>query len=288
MPLQLAFSSNAYLNVPVDEAISRIAGLGYRGIELLADVPHAWPAGLLEVQKESIRGALRGSGLAISNINAFMMNAIADPRQPYWHPGWTDPDPHYRAIRREHTKRALKLAADLGATSISTEPGGEIQPGQTRAAATDIFYDEIMPCLDVAADCGVTLLIEPEPGLLIEKFGQYLEFAERVQHPALGLNFDIGHAFCVAEDPAAWVPLLKAHTKHYHFEDIAATRVHHHLVPGEGAIDFVGVLEAIAAHTPDIWITVELYPYRDRPDEAATAARRHLLAAAATAAVSLA
>ena len=94
MPLRLAFSSNAYHNGPVEEAIARIASFGYQGIELLADVPHAWPAGLLEVQKESIRAAIRRHGLAISNINAFMMNAIADPRQPYWHPGWTDPDRH--------------------------------------------------------------------------------------------------------------------------------------------------------------------------------------------------
>lgn len=287
MPLRLAFSSNAYLDVPVEQAIERIAGFGYAGIELLADVPHAWPAGLLGVQKDSIREALFTSGLAISNINAFMMNAIADPRQPYWHPGWTDPDPHYRAIRREHTKRALKLAAELGAPCISTEPGGELQPGQTRAEATDIFYDEIMPVLDIAAECGVTLLIEPEPGLLIEKFGQYIEFAERVNHPSLGLNFDIGHAYCVSEDPAEWVPRMKAHTRHYHFEDIAGSRVHHHLVPGEGAIDFAAVLRAIALHTPDIWITVELYPYRDRPDEAARAARSHLLAVAAAAGVEL-
>jgi sugar phosphate isomerase/epimerase len=287
MPLQLAFSSNAYLNVPVEEAIAQIAGVGYQGIELLADVPHAWPAGLLEVQKAAIRRALGQHSLTISNINAFMMNAIADPRQPYWHPGWTDPDPHYRAIRREHTKRALRLAADLGATSISTEPGGEIQPGQTREGATDIFYDEIMPCLDVAADCGVTLLIEPEPGLLIERFGEYLEFADRVNHPALALNFDIGHAYCVGEDPAEWVPQMQAHTRHYHFEDIAATRVHHHLVPGEGAIDFEAVFRAIATHTPDMWITVELYPYRDRPDEAASTARSYLLAAAARAGVDL-
>jgi len=286
--MQLAFSSNAYLDMPIEQAISRIAGFGYRGIELLADVPHAWPAGLLPVQKESIRRAIDASGLTISNINAFMMNAIADPRQPYWHPGWTDPDRHYRAIRREHTKRALRLAAELGARTISTEPGGELAEGQTRQQATDIFYDEIMPCLDVAAEVGVTLMIEPEPGLLIEKFGQYLEFAERVNHPSLGLNFDIGHAYCVAEDPAEWVPKMKAHTRHYHFEDIAATRVHHHLVPGEGAIDFDGVFAAIQQHTPGIWVTVELYPYRQQPDAAAQAARSYLQASAARAGVELA
>ena len=286
--MQLAFSSNAYLDMPIEQAISRVAGFGYKGIELLADVPHAWPAGLLPVQKESIRRAIDSSGLKISNINAFMMNAIADPRQPYWHPGWTDPDRHYRAIRREHTKRALRLAAELGAPTISTEPGGELAEGQTRQQATDIFYDEIMPCLDVAAEVGVTLLIEPEPGLLIEKFGQYLEFAERVNHPSLGLNFDIGHAYCVAEDPAEWVPKMKAHTRHYHFEDIAATRVHHHLVPGEGAIDFDGVFAAIQKHTPGIWVTVELYPYRQQPDAAAQAARAYLQASAARAGVELA
>jgi sugar phosphate isomerase/epimerase len=64
--------------------------------------------------------------------------------------------------------------------------------------------------------------------------------------------------------------------------------VHHHLVPGEGAIDFAATFRAIADHTPDTWITVELYPYRDRPDEAARAARRHLLAAAAGAGVEIA
>jgi len=221
-------------------------------------------------------------------MNAFMMNAVADPRQPYWHPGWTDPDPHYRAIRREHTKRALGLAAELGARSISTEPGGEVQPGQTRDEALAIFLDEIGPVLEVAAACGVALLVEPEPGLLIERFGEYLDFASRLDHPSLGLNFDVGHAFCVSEDPAEWVPRMKSHTRHYHVEDIAATRVHHHLVPGEGAIDFAAVLRAIAACSPDAWVTVELYPYRDRPDEAARAAREHLLAVANAAGVELA
>src|SRR4051812_398013 len=105
--MQLAFSSNAYLNHSIEDTIARIAALGYRGIELMADVPHAWPAGLLEERKQAIRDSLAKHGMTISNINAFMMNAIADVRQPYWYPSWIEPDPHYRAIRREHTKRSL-------------------------------------------------------------------------------------------------------------------------------------------------------------------------------------
>ena len=57
--MKLAFSSNAYLHFSIEETIARIAGLGYTGIELLADVPHAWPAGLLPERKESIRRCAR-------------------------------------------------------------------------------------------------------------------------------------------------------------------------------------------------------------------------------------
>jgi len=278
--MQLAFSSNAYLNFSIAETIRRIAEIGYRGIELLADVPHAWPAGLLEEQKQAIRAALETHKLAISNINAFMMNAVADPRQPYWHPGWTDPDPHYRAIRREHTKRSLRLAAELGAPNITTEPGGFLLEGQTWQQGSDIFYEELMPCVELAGELGVLLLIEPEPELLIERFDQYLEFVGRIDSPWVGLNFDIGHAYCVSEDPQDWVARMAPHTRHYHLEDIAATRVHKHLIPGHGAIDFSATLQEIQRTGYDGWLTVELYPYIDNPDAAAREAREFLLAQA--------
>jgi sugar phosphate isomerase/epimerase len=275
--MHLAFSSNAYMNYSIEETIGRVAALGYQGIELLADVPHAWPAGLLPERKESIRNSLAKHDLTISNINAFMMNAIADPRQPYWHPGWTDPDTHYRAIRREHTKRALQLAAELEAPHITTEPGGLLAPEQTWQQASDLFYEELMPCLELAEQLGVGLLIEPEPELLIEKFGQYLEFVERLDSPAVGLNFDIGHAYCVGEDPQDWVGPLQEHTVHYHLEDIAATRVHQHMIPGKGAIDFAATIDAIRQTGYSGWLTVELYPYIENPDKAAKAAREYLL-----------
>lgn len=274
--MKLAFSSNAYLNFPIGEAIRRIAGVGYSGIEILADVPHAWPAGLLAEQRRAIVDALARSGLKVSNVNGFMMNAIADPRQPYWHPSWIEPDPHYRAIRREHTKRALRLAAELGAQNLQTEPGGPLAPGQSWDAAADVFYEELLPCVAVAEEVGVGLLIEPEPDLMIERFEQYLTFVQRFDSKQVGLNFDIGHAYCVSEDPQHWVARMQPHTRHYHLEDIAATRVHKHLIPGHGAIDFAATLQAIHATGYSGFLTVELYPYIDNPDDAAREAYEYL------------
>lgn len=278
--MKLAFSSNAYMKFSIEETIERIAAIGYSGLEVLADVPHAWPVNLLLERRQSIVQTLQKHKLLVSNVNGFMMNAVNDPRQPYWHPSWIEPDPNYRAIRREHTKRALHLAAEIGAKNLQTEPGGPLEPGQSWESAAKTFYDELMPCVEVAEKVGVGLLIEPEPGLMIEKFEQYLAFVERIQSPAIGLNFDIGHAYCVGEDPQLWVERMAPHTRHYHFEDIAASRVHAHLVPGRGAIDFEATLRAIAKTGYDGFVTVELYPYIDDPDAAAREGFEYLQALA--------
>ncbi len=276
--LKLAFSTNAYLKFSFAEAVRRLAAIGYAGVEIMADVPHAWPAFLLEEQKQAIRDALKANGLGISNINAFMMHAISDSRQLYWHPSWIEPDRHYREIRINHTQRALTLARELGAKCITTEPGGPVEKGASWSAALKLFVEGIKPVAEHAEKEGVLLLVEPEPDLLIEKADQFLEFMQHIDSPAVGLNFDIGHFYCVGDDPPATVHRLAPYIRHFHLEDIAATRVHHHLVPGEGAIDFAATIHAIRAIGYDGWITVELYPYVDDPDAAARTALQRVAA----------
>ncbi len=132
------------------------------------------------------------------------------------------------------------------------------------------------PLAEHAYKEGVLLLIEPEPGLLLETTDQYLEVAERVDAPSIGLNFDIGHAFCVSEDIPRAIAKLAPQIRHYHVEDISAERVHHHLVPGTGAVDFPEVFAAIKQTGYDGWITVELYPFGEDPDAAARQALKVL------------
>ena len=278
MARRLAFSTNAYLKFSFSEAVRRLAAIGYAAIEIMADVPHAWPACLLEEQKQAIRQILSDQRLAISNINAFMMNAISDARQRYWHPSWIEPDRHYRQIRIDHTRRSLTLARELGAPCITTEPGGPVDPGSSWAKALQLFVEGLRPVAEHAEEEGVLLLIEPEPGLLIETADQFLELMQYIDSPAVGLNFDIGHSYCVGDEPAPTIQRLAPYIRHFHLEDIAATRVHHHLIPGDGAIDFASTFQAITQIGYQGWITIELYPYVDDPDHAAQSARERVLA----------
>lgn len=270
--MKLAYSANAYMKYTIAEAIDHIACLGYRGIELMADVPHAWPASTSDAQIDTIRALLDKHGLVISNINAFMMNAVGD----FWHPSWIEPDPAYRRVRVQHTIDALALAHKLGAPCITTEPGGPLPAGTSREHAVDTFVEGLNEALRHAEEHNVKLLVEPEPGLLVENTAQFQELAGRIDSPMFGLNFDIGHFYCVNEALPEAVQHMQAVTGHYHIEDIAATRVHQHLIPGRGAIDLPAVLEAIKRTRYDGWITVELYPYLDDPDGAGQEAREFL------------
>lgn len=270
--MNLAYSSNAYMKVSISEAIARIARLGYRAMELMADTPHAWPATTSDGQIDDIRRSLDKHGLALSNINAFMMNAVQD----FWHPSWIEPDTHFRRLRIQHTIDALVMAKKLGAPCITTEPGGPLENGQSREEALDTFVAGLGEALRCAEDVGVALLVEPEPGLLIENAAQFLELVERINSPMFGLNFDVGHFYCVGDPLEQTIERLQSFARHYHVEDIAATRVHEHLIPGRGAIDFASVLHAIDATGYDGWLTVELYPYLDDPDSAGRDAREFL------------
>jgi sugar phosphate isomerase/epimerase len=285
--MQLAFSTNAYLHHSFPDSVSRLAAIGYRGVEIMADVPHAWPAYLLPDQKQAIRDALSKNKLAISNINGFMMHAVNDHRQKYWYPSWIEPDVNYRRVRIDHTKRVLSLAKELGARCITTEPGGPVE-GRSWSECLKLFIEMLKPVVEHAEKEQVLLLVEPEPDLLIETADQYLEFASKIQSPFLGVNFDIGHSYCVKDDPAETVRRLGKLIRHVHLEDIAPSRVHHHMIPGEGAIDFRSTLLALQEIGYDGWVTIELYTCHENPDHAAKIARELVLKLAGEAKVSLA
>jgi sugar phosphate isomerase/epimerase len=262
--MRFAYSSNAYRRWPIDEAIRRIAAIGFVGFELMADEPHAWPATMNSDSTDALRKGIAKSGLVVSNINAFMMNAVEN----FWHPSWIEPDASYRRLRLQHTIEALRMAKLLGATCVTTEPGGPLPKRMSRAHAMDIFVEGLQAALRVAEDVNVMLLVEPEPGLLIENGEQFFELSKRVDSPMFGLNFDVGHFYCVGDPLPETIDQLQSWTRHYHLEDIAASRIHEHLVPGTGAIDFRAVLRAIRKTGYDGWLTIELYPYLDDPDGA--------------------
>jgi sugar phosphate isomerase/epimerase len=271
--MKFAFSANAFRRYSIRETIDLVADLGYRGIEIMADVPHAFPAHLSARDVADLRRAIEGRGLEVSNLNAFMHHADGDT----YHPTWIEPQLELRRKRIDYTLACIDLAAELGAGTLSTEPGGPLE-GMSEARGLELFLEGLRAVEKRARARKVRVLIEPEPGLLIENSRQFLALSRHLDPRVFGLNFDIGHFFCVGEDPCALVPDLMPFISHFHLEDIAANRVHHHLMLGEGAIDIASVLRTIRGTGFAGFVTVELYTYEDQPDSAARRAIEYLSA----------
>jgi len=270
--MKLAFSTNAFKQVSLEDSLREIAACGYGGVEIMADVPHAYPPHVNRRRRESLRQLLRELRLKVTNLNAFTLFAQGDT----WHPSWIEPDAAARRRRIEHTADAVRLARDLGAPGISLEPGGPLPEGMTRREATALFRAGLEEVLPLAEECGVDLLVEPEPDLLIERPDQFEKLLDGFTHPRLALNFDVGHFYCVGVDPAEAARQLAAHIRHVHLEDIAPSREHRHLVPGRGAIDFDAVFAALRDAGYDGWVTVELYPYEAQARQVAAEAFAYL------------
>src|SRR5439155_8765357 len=138
--------------------------------------------------------------MPVSNVNAFTLFACGDT----YHPTWIESDPRRRRQRIDHTLNCIDLASQFGARTISLQPGGPlIGTTLSRDDAAHLFAEGISQVLPKAKEKTLILAIEPEPGLLIESAGEYLEFKNRFfkSEPAVLMNCDIGHLFCVVDDP---------------------------------------------------------------------------------------
>ncbi len=287
--INLAFSTNAFKRYSLENSIREIAKIGYSGVEILCDIPHAYPPNFKEDDVRSLKGILSSSNLQISNLNAFTLFAIGDT----YHPSWIEDS---REIRIRHTIDCVRLASQIGAKHLSTEPGGPLIPASMSSSfpsspQTDplkqeprdleqlkkMFLDGVTRVAEIAEQEDIKVLIEPEPGLLIENSKQFKSLIKKIVKPDyVRLNFDIGHFYCVNEDPAKVVLDLSDYIEHFHLADIAHTRVHNHLIPGRGSIDFRSVFDAMDDIGYRGFVTVELYPYQDNPVDAAKEAYNYL------------
>ena len=217
--MKFAFSTNAYRNYSIEESIDSISKAGYSAIEIMCDTPHAYPP-ISDEKILSIKKSLEKNDMEISNLNGFMMCAIQD----FHHPSWIEEDSSFRQKRINHTINCLELANKLGVKTVSTEPGGP-PTKSTNHDQLELFARGINDVIPIAEKNNVKLLIEPEPDLLIEKSSQFIDFISRFDSKYLGLNFDIGHFFCVNEDPAEHIKTLAKFISHIHLEDISKDRV---------------------------------------------------------------
>ena len=269
--MKYAFSTNAFTNYSLTQSIEEISKIGYEGVEIMCDVPHAYPPDMDANKIDEIRNSLIRNDMQISNLNAFTLYGLGDT----YHPSWIEDADDARELRIKHTLDCINMAEKLGAKNISIEPGGPIAVPAYRDKYLNRFASGIKEVLLQAEKKRIKVLIEPEPELLIESSSEFLNFIKKFDSEFLKLNFDIGHFYCVNEDPSDLILKMQNFIEHFHMADIK-NRKHYHLIPGHGSIDFRAVFAKLDEISYDGYITVELYPYKTNPIAAASESMKFL------------
>jgi len=249
---------------PYEDAIRRIAKLGFKGVELIA-----WDRRVLDEYYTPKRtkdlGELLGSlGLELTEFVSTPRNMASLKKE--------DQD-----VALEHFKELVEVASRFDTRIVNTVSPW---PFQTRPPdikerplmqvfSYDIPYDQDLDAVwesyvnlmrkfaDVVEDAGLRYAIEPHPFRLVSNVDGMLRLVDQVGSKAIGMNWDPSHLFPSGETPAVGILRLKDRVFHTHISDNDAM-TNCHWRPGTGKIDWESVLRALRAVGYNYVLSLEL------------------------------
>ncbi len=274
---KLGYNTNGFKQHPLEITIEILAEIGYRCVAISLDYfkLNPWDRDL-DRQLERVAALLtRHTMTCVIETGA---NYLLDPRCKHA-PTLIAPTRAERHRRIEFTRHAVDIAATLNAGAVSFWAGRPDVDTDLREAWSWLISGCQVLCAH-AAERGVELAFEPEPGMLVENLTQFRRLQTAVDHPRFGLTLDLGHAHLTEPDPLEIVIEQSIDAiRNIHIEDMRRPR-HEHLMFGDGEMKFGPVFKALAAHRYTGPVCVELS--RHSHDAINTARRAYTFLTAST------
>lgn len=258
-------------NPPYDDAIRRIASLGYNHVELIAWNRQALDEYYTPERIRDLRSLMGDLGVTLSEFvstGGAMASASATERDGVV----------------EYFKRFCAVAKELGTDTVNTVapvPFGLRAPALKNLPVSQIwtmdipdgldwqqgwedFVDTVRRIMAVVEDAGLRYAMEPHPYRYVANSDGMLRLIDHVKSPALGINYDPSHTFPCGDMPQMAVYRLGGRVFHCHFSDNDAL-TNAHWRPGQGKIDWPALMKALRDTGFDGTISIEL---EDVPDVA--------------------
>lgn len=174
--MNYAFMSFSCPQATFAEMLALAAQYGYGGVEPRAAGGHSHGVELeaSAKQRAAFRTQAAGAGIAICCLASG--NRFADPAD--------------RDAQVEETLQYLDLAADIGAPALRVF-GGRLPDGVSRDSAIDGVVDALTRLAERAGDRGVVVCLETHDDWCSP--ADVAAVMERVDHPAIGVNWDAAH-----------------------------------------------------------------------------------------------
>ncbi len=258
-----SYCLNGFHDHRLPDALELLKRLGYGGVALTVGAPH------LAGDRASIEQAgrlLRAAGLSV--VLETGGRYWLDPARKHY-PVLVSPDARAREVRLTALVEAADTAAALGAAVLHCWAGA-VEPGTDEEAAWGWLVDGVGTVCDAAAQAGVVVGFEPEPGHLVATLAHWHRLKADVGHAALKLTVDLGHIVC--SEPEPWPDALRAvlaDVVHVQIDD-HRPGTHEHLPFGEGVAPTSEFLQVLVDAGYEGHVAVELARHsHDAPNQAA-------------------
>lgn len=236
---------------PYEEAVRRIAGLGFSSVELIAWSPQALADYYTPSRVRDLRALIADLGLQLSE---FVSNAR----------DLAHPEVDRRAAVVDYFKRFCEVARELGTDTVNTVapmPFALPAPALKNLPVTQLwtidapagldwqrnwedFVTAMRQVMEVVEDAGLRYALEPHPYRYVANAPGMLRLIDHVGSPALGINYDPSHTFPAGDMPHMAVYQLGDRVFHCHFSDNDGL-TNAHWRPGMGKIDWRALLKAL-------------------------------------------
>jgi sugar phosphate isomerase/epimerase len=217
--IRLAYSTFGLTNLDFLAAIDAVGAAGYEGIEIAFQRRQFNPFDIDDDYLATVRerlAAARVQPVCVATASHFF-----DPQRPH-EPSLLALDLAGRKRRIDLVKRGIHTARRLAAPLVSFG-SGFIRAEHVRNSTIDpheLLVDSIRQCLhEIRNDKDITLLIEPEPGMLIETMDDGLALVREIDSPHFRLHVDLCHAYCSEPDYVAALGRAAPLTRYLHISD---------------------------------------------------------------------
>jgi len=270
--MKISYQTFSYLNYPFEEVMTRLANLGYDGIEISAasECGTFYPSFLDEGRIKQVVQKAKSLNLEIVSYDCELLPAS----------GWNIASSLIRVRKRtiDYICSAILTAKKLEAKFVVIVAGRALY-GIEKRQAWNWAVEGFKKCTKFAEDNGICLILEHltlREGNVVVTLGDLLQMIKEVDSKNFAALLDTGHVNVTGESLMDYVFQLKDKLKHIHIDDNDG-RSDDHLPPGMGGINFDPLFNALKKIGYDGYLSVEpSFAFSIDPDNAASQGVRFL------------